>query len=84
MLTSRKPIHIGAQGRPPWQRRLLAVVAAVLMGLPGAAYPISLSHLLRLSLEQLLRLEISDPASAPRPRSGAPMSRPLNTGGSGA
>ena len=78
MLTSRKPIHIGAQGRPPLPRRLLAFLAAVLMGLPGAAYPISLSHLLRLPLEELLRLEISGPASGPRLRSGVPMTSPMS------
>ena len=41
----------------------MAAVAAVLMALPGLAHPISLSHLLRLPIEELLRLEIT----APRP-----------------
>ncbi|MBL0086689.1 MAG: hypothetical protein IPP44_08390 [Ideonella sp.] len=50
---------------------------ALALALPGAAYPISLSHLLRLPLEELLRLEISGPASAPRLRSGAPMTSPM-------
>jgi hypothetical protein len=53
-------------------RRVLAVAATVLLGLPGAAYPISLSHLLRLPLEELLRLEITAPGAAPRLRSAAP------------
>lgn len=68
---------LGARKRPPWPRRLMAAVAAVLMASPGVAYPISLSHLLRLPLEELLRLEISGPASAPRLRSGAPMTSPM-------
>lgn len=72
MTPARKPTRTGAQRRPTWQRRALAAVAAVLLGMPAAAYPISLSQLLRLPLEELLRLEISGPVSAPRLRSGAP------------
>ena len=46
--------------RSPAPRRALAAVVAVLaLGLPTAAYPISLGQLLRLPLEQLLRLEIT-------------------------
>lgn len=75
----RKPARIGVQGYPPWPRRVLAAVAAVLMGMPGAAYPISLSHLLRLPLEELLRLKISAPASAPLLRSGAPKTLPMRS-----
>jgi len=55
----------------------MAAVTAVLMTAPGAAYPISLSHLLRLPLEELLRLEISASASAPRPRLGAALALPV-------
>jgi hypothetical protein len=54
----------------------LAAVAAVLMAWPGAAYPISLSQLLRLPLEELLRLEISAATAAPRPRPGASLALP--------
>lgn len=41
---------------------LPALLMALLLVLPGAAYPITLPQLLRLPLEQLLRLEISAPA----------------------
>ena len=46
-------------------RRVLAAVAAALaLGIPTAAYPLSLAQLLQLPLEQLLRLEItSSPVS---------------------
>jgi hypothetical protein len=72
---------IGAVQRPPCPRRWLAGVVAVLLGMPGAAYPVSLSHLLRLPLEALLQLEISEPAAAPRLRSGASAPRPMNADG---
>jgi hypothetical protein len=38
------------------------------LSLPGAAQPIGLHQLLRLPLEQLLRLQISVPAPAPGSR----------------
>jgi hypothetical protein len=57
----------------------MAAVAAVLMASPGVAYPISLSHLLRLSLEELLRLEISASTSTPRPRLGASLTLPMHS-----
>ena len=63
-MSSCEPHHRDAAGRVPLTRRALAAVAAVLMTLPGAAYPISLAQLLRLPLEDLLRLEITAPASA--------------------
>ena len=45
-------------------RRALAAVFMVLaLGVPTAAYPISLAQLLQLPLEQLLRLEFSASAS---------------------
>jgi hypothetical protein len=47
------------------------------MAAPGAAYPISLSHLLRLPLEELLRLEISVSTSTPPPRPGASGTPPM-------
>ena len=75
-MTCLRSSRISALGRTPWPRRALTVVAAVLLGMPGAAYPISLSQLLRLPLEELLRLELSGPVSDPRPRSGAPAALP--------
>ena len=76
-MTARTPMHFGPQGRPPWQRGLLAAAVAALMGLPGAAYPASLSHLLQLQLEELLRLTIADPVSAPPLVSSARMTPPM-------
>jgi hypothetical protein len=72
---------IGAVRRPPFPRWLLAGVVAVLLVIPGTAYPLSLSHLLRLPLEVLLQLEISGPAAAPRLRSGASAPRPMSGSG---
>ena len=74
-MSSCEPHHRGAAGRVPLTRRALAAVAAVLMTLPGAAYPISLTQLLRLPLEDLLRLEITAPASAAHRPSRAPITR---------
>lgn len=62
----------------------MAAVAALLMATPGAAFPVSLSHLLRLPLEELLRLEISASASAPRLRPGASLALPVPSGRSNA
>lgn len=45
------------------RRALAAVVAALALGAPTAAYPISLAQLLQLPLEQLLRLEITSSAA---------------------
>lgn len=45
------------------RRLLAAVVAALALGAPTAAYPISLAQLLQLPLEQLLRLEITSSAA---------------------
>jgi hypothetical protein len=45
------------------RRALAAALAALALGVPTSAYPISLAHLLQLPLEQLLRLEFSAPAS---------------------
>jgi hypothetical protein len=77
----RRSTCIGAVRRPPRRRWWLAGLVAALLGLPGAAYPRSLSHLLQLPLEALLQLEISGPAAATRLRSGASAPRPLNAGG---
>jgi hypothetical protein len=52
-----------------WRHRLVVSLAVVLSAVPGAAYPITLQQLLRLPLEELLRLEISP--LQPRPRSAA-------------
>jgi hypothetical protein len=42
------------------RRRMLAgVLAALAVGMPTAAHPMSLAQLLRLPLEQLLRLEFT-------------------------
>jgi len=41
------------------RRALAAALAVLALGVPTAAYPISLAHLLQLPLEQLLRLEFS-------------------------
>lgn len=45
------------------RRMLVAAVAALALGLPTAAYPVSLAQLLKLPLEQLLRLEITSRAA---------------------
>lgn len=70
-------------GRPDvwrWPRQALPrCLLALVMLMPGAAYPISLPQLLRLPLEELLRLEITSPASAPRPRAVAPWGLSLST-----
>jgi hypothetical protein len=42
------------------------------MAMPGAAYPITLPQLLRLPLEELLRLEISSSARAKRAGAAVP------------
>jgi hypothetical protein len=60
-----------APHRPAARRQWAALLAALALGMPTAAYPISLAHLLQLPLEQLLRLEITSPAVA----RGAPHGR---------
>ncbi len=57
--------------RQRWRHALLASAAALLLGLPGVAYPVSLPQLLQLPLEALLRLAISDPAAMAGQRSAA-------------
>lgn len=47
-----------------WRRALAAVVAALALGVPTAAYPITLAQLLQLPLEQLLRLEFTASVAA--------------------
>lgn len=69
--------RIGSRRRALWSRRLVTCGVALLLVMPGAAYPISLSHLLRLPLEQLLRLEISGAAATPRLRSGDSAALPM-------
>ncbi len=44
---------------PAPRRALAAVVAALALGAPTVAYPISLAQLLQLTLEQLLHLKIT-------------------------
>jgi hypothetical protein len=41
------------------RRTLAAALAVLALGVPTAAYPISLAHLLQLPLEQLLQLKIT-------------------------
>ena len=62
-MQSRNLNRAGARQRSPRQRRLMAAVTAVLMALPGLAHPISLSQLLRLPMEALLRLEVTGPTA---------------------
>jgi predicted Kef-type K+ transport protein len=51
---------MGRAVRSAASRRALAAALAVLaIGVPTAAYPISIAQLLQLPLEQLLRLEIT-------------------------
>jgi hypothetical protein len=52
---------LNASTRPlrPCGRLLLRCLLALAIAMPGAAYPIDLSHLLRLPLEELLRLKIT-------------------------
>lgn len=49
-----------ARHRPRWRRAAAAGLLCLAL-LPTAAHPISLSGLLQLSLEHLMRLEISAP-----------------------
>lgn len=70
-MNASKPIRIGAAGRQRWAGRLAAAAAAGLLALPGAAHPGSLSQLLRMPLEELLRLEITPRGPSPRLRTGA-------------
>jgi uncharacterized protein YjeT (DUF2065 family) len=60
---------------PAARRALVAVLAGLTLGVPTAAYPISLSQLLHLPLEQLLRLEITSMGSAAGQHSGGPHGR---------
>lgn len=46
------------------RRALAAAVAALALGVPTAAYPITLAQLLQLPLEQLLRLEFTASVAA--------------------
>lgn len=46
--------------RARWRRRAAAAALLWLALLPAVAYPFSLTGLLQLSLEQLLRLDISE------------------------
>lgn len=57
----RSPV---GRGLTPRARVLLRCMLALMLATPAAAYPLSLSRLLRLPLEQLLHLEIS--AQTPR------------------
>lgn len=56
-------------------RAWLAVLMVLTLGVPTAAYPISLSQLLHLSLAQLLRMEITAPVGAARPLGRGPHGR---------
>ena len=48
-----------AQRPGHWRRRAVPGLLALALALPGLAHPISLGQLLRLPLENLLQLEIS-------------------------
>lgn len=58
--------------------RCLLVLA---MAMPAAAYPISLPQLLRMPLEQLLRLQFSAPSAAPGLGHRASTATPMATDG---
>jgi hypothetical protein len=58
----RSPVGRGLTPR----RVLLRCMLALMLAMPAAAYPLSLSQLLHLPLEQLLRLEISAQAATQR------------------
>ena len=53
------------------RRAAAATLVALALGLPTAAYPFSLAHLLQLPLDQLLQLEIDVLRSAAAPLGGA-------------
>ena len=48
-----------------WRHTLRCGLLALGLVFPAAAYPITLQQLLRMPLEQLLRLEISAPSALP-------------------
>lgn len=54
----------GRAGRRPGRRGLSRYLLALLLTLPGVAHPISLTQLLGLPLEELLRLQITAMAPA--------------------
>lgn len=71
-----------ARGIRGGRRALLRGLLALACTMPGAAYPTSLSQLLRLPFEQLLRLEISSPLAAPNLQRGPAPTRPTADRGS--
>lgn len=73
-------------GRPEvWRQPRQALprcLLALAMLMPGAAYPINLSQLLRMPPQELLQMQISSPASASRSRAVAPWRLPMSTASS--
>lgn len=62
---------------PPQPRRVLPRCLLILaLAMPAVAHPISLTQLLRLPLEVLLRLNISTTPAAPAGVKPAPSARP--------
>lgn len=57
------------------RRALAAVLAALALGVPTAAYPISLAQLLQLPLEQLLHLKITSTHGGATALTGTPHER---------
>lgn len=65
-----RPSHSAAS-----RRAFVAAVALLALGVPTVAYPVSLSHLLRLPLEQLLRLQATSLHGVAAPLGGGPRGR---------
>lgn len=63
------------------RRALRCTLMALAMTLPAVAYPISLTQLLRMPLEQLLRLEISTSSAAAPMASGTATTGSVTAGG---
>jgi len=77
MATPRASVDAGLNGLRLRRQALPRCLLALALAVPGTAHPISLSQLLRLPLEQLLRLEISAPANAWSGRPGATLVLPM-------
>lgn len=62
-----------------WRRVLSRGLLALALALPGAAYPLSLSQLLSLPFEELLRLQISASGPVRTPASGSTLRLPASS-----